>query len=156
MGTSWSADVADENSKKFVWPSAHRLSFNFCSLLRNEGQRQEEAGKNKQGSNMDASSEQLSRPLLSDEEEEKKFDVEDEEEAIETQSSGTLLVPASTKKGKNDDGQNDDDDGREGHAESGAEEEGDQPFTIQNEIVEMASLALPLAISFFGRMGMAR
>jgi hypothetical protein len=29
------------------------------------------------------------------------------------------------------------------------------PFTIQNEIVEMLHLALPLAVSFFCRMGMA-
>jgi hypothetical protein len=29
------------------------------------------------------------------------------------------------------------------------------PFSIQNEIVEMLQLALPLAVSFFCRMGMA-
>jgi hypothetical protein len=29
------------------------------------------------------------------------------------------------------------------------------PFTIQNEIIEMLNLALPLAVSFFCRMGMA-
>ena len=104
-----------------------------------------------------APSEQLSRPLLSEEEEEKKFDVEDEEEAIPTESSGTLIVPASaTDKDENDDAQNNDDDGQGGPAEGAADEEEDKPFTIKNEIVEMASLALPLAISFFCRMGMAR
>lgn len=95
-----------------------------------------------------APSEQLSRPLLS--EEEKKFDVEDEEEAMPTEASGTLIVPASADKDENDD------DGQGGPAEGAADDEEDKPFTIKNEIVEMASLALPLAISFFCRMGMAR
>ena len=101
---------------------------------------------------MDYSSaeQQLSRPLLSDEEEEKKFDVGDDEEEAITQS-GTLIVPASADKDENDDAQNDDDDDGQGEGE-----EEDKPFTIKNEIVEMASLALPLAISFFCRMGMAR
>lgn len=103
-----------------------------------------------------ASSEQLSRPLLSEEEEEKKFDAEDEEEAII--ESGTLIVPASAAdKDENDDAQaNNDDDGQGGPAEGATGEEEDKPFTIKSEIVEMASLALPLAISFFCRMGMAR
>ena len=105
-----------------------------------------------------APSEQLSRPLLLEEGEEKKFDVEDEEEAIPTESSGTLIVPASADKDENDDAQanNNDDGGQGGPAEGAADEEEDKPFTIKNEIVEMASLALPLAISFFCRMGMAR
>ena len=116
--------------------------------------------RQEQGSNMDyptAPSEQLSRPLLSEEEEEKKFDVEDEEEAMPFESSGTLIVPASADKDENDDAQaNNDDDGQGAPAEGAADEEEDKPFTIKNEIVEMASLALPLAISFFCRMGMAR
>ena len=151
-----SADVADENSNSCLSVASSSGPFILCSLLKkNKRARQTD----REARTMDyptASSEQLSRPLLSEEEEEKKFDAEDEEEAI-TESSGTLIVPASADKDENDDAQaNNDDDGQGGPAEGAADEEEDKPFTIKNEIVEMASLALPLAISFFCRMGMAR
>lgn len=100
-----------------------------------------------------STAEQLSRPLLSEEGEEKKFDAEDE---VGLSSPSVALDLNSKLAGtdKNDArSPNDDDDGDGG--EDQADEE-DMPFTIKSEIVEMASLALPLAISFFCRMGMAR
>ena len=101
-----------------------------------------------------STAEQLSRPLLSDEDEdeEKKFDAED---AVALDLNSKLATDD-----KNDAGSpNDDDDdggGEDQEAEDAAADNEDKPFTIKSEIVEMASLALPLAISFFCRMGMAR
>ena len=98
-----------------------------------------------------STAEQLSRPLLSDDDEEKKFDDEDE---VSSPSVALDLHSKLTTDDKNDARcPNDDEDDGDG-GEDQADE--DQPFTVKSEIVEMASLALPLAISFFCRMGMAR
>ena len=98
-----------------------------------------------------STAEQLSRPLLSDDDEEKKFDDEDEV------SSPSVALDLHSKLATDDKNDarcpNDDEDDGDG-GEDQADE--DQPFTVKSEIVEMASLALPLAISFFCRMGMAR
>ena len=100
-----------------------------------------------------STAEQLSRPLLSEEGEEKKFDAEDEVGL----SSPSVALDLHSKLATDDKNDarcpNDDEDDGDG-GEDQADE--DQPFTVKSEIVEMASLALPLAISFFCRMGMAR
>jgi len=98
-----------------------------------------------------STAEQLSRPLLSDDDEEKKFDAED---AVALDLNSKLATDDKNDGSPNDD--DDDDGGGEDQAEQAAADDEDKPFTIKAEIVEMASLALPLAISFFCRMGMAR
>ena len=101
-----------------------------------------------------STAEQLSRPLLSDEDEEKKFDAED---AVALDLNSKFATSDKNDGGSpNDDDDDDDDGGGEDQAEQAAADDEDKPFTIKSEIVEMASLALPLAISFFCRMGMAR
>ena len=100
-----------------------------------------------------STAEQLSRPLLSDEDEEKKFDAED---AVALDLNSKLATDDKNDAGSPNDDDDDDDDGGEDQAEQAAADDEDKPFTIKSEIVEMASLALPLAISFFCRMGMAR
>ena len=103
-----------------------------------------------------STAEQLSRPLLSDEDEEKKLDAED---AVALDLNSKLATSDKNDAGSPNDDDDDDDDndgGGEDQAEQAAADDEDKPFTIKSEIVEMASLALPLAISFFCRMGMAR
>lgn len=100
-----------------------------------------------------STAEQLSRPLLSDEDEEKKLDAED---AAALDLNSKLATSDKNDAGSPNDDDDDNDGGGEDQAEQAAADDEDKPFTIKSEIVEMASLALPLAISFFCRMGMAR
>mmetsp|Transcript_7538 Transcript_7538/g.22093 ORF Transcript_7538/g.22093 Transcript_7538/m.22093 type:complete len:583 (-) Transcript_7538:157-1905(-) len=108
--------------------------------------------------------EDLEEPLLSDEEkkEEPPLGNCDVEAGVDETSSPDVIEPGLKHVGLEFEGDSGDDGDcsvceEDGHTDARTDDSQDEvrPFCVWVEMSEMASLALPLAVSFFCRMGMA-
>lgn len=94
----------------------------------------------------------LTEPLLHEEEKKEEFPIRDVEAAVESSVGGKSDKRNLEVDGEGDGSGRDDADAQEAPQQY---DEAAQAFSTWEELSEMASLALPLAVSFFCRMGMA-